>query len=331
MAARGSERRGRAAPRSSRTGLTDRPTVAQRIGLVEEHNHPAVAQRELAQLTEQRLHLEDPDTKKHVDEGTWVDEDVRLSRLARDSFGHQRLAGPRRTPEQQPARYVSTLFLDLVRVLEEEDVFFNAREHVVLSPHVREPRLDVVRVIDVDTATRQQPEQADELEGDEEEGEGELEDERHDLPYDRGRLKDRHNRRGIEDLARHNRVEPNPHQDLQDAGETESRPVGEPAPNGAICTAENLLCPEPVISGPVLADHKMNLPDDLKAHQRQQPPIAAELNPDGVRERQDRIACHGRPDHEPPHDSQQEQELDAVPQREPFYGPSLGLGHVLAR
>src|SRR5829696_10240434 len=182
MAARGSERRGRATPGSSWTGLTDRATVAQRIGLVEEHNHPAVAQRELAQLTEQRLHLEDPDTKEHVDEGTWVDEDVRLSRLARDRFGHQRLAGARRAPEQQPARDVSTLFLDLVRVLEEEDVLFHAREHVVLSPHVREPRLDVIRVVDVDTATRQQPEQADELEGDEEESKAQLQDERHHPP-----------------------------------------------------------------------------------------------------------------------------------------------------
>ena len=84
--------------------LGELTAVAERVGLVEEHDHAAVAQGELAQLAEERLHLEDADPEEHVRERARVDEDERLAGLTGDRFGHERLAGAGRPPQQDAGR-----------------------------------------------------------------------------------------------------------------------------------------------------------------------------------------------------------------------------------
>ena len=95
---------GRSSAAAHRPAAAHGAAAAERVGLVEEHDHAAVAHRELAQLPEQRLDLEDADTHEHVGEGAGVDEHVGLARLARHRLGHQRLAGARRAPQQDAAR-----------------------------------------------------------------------------------------------------------------------------------------------------------------------------------------------------------------------------------
>ena len=86
--------------------------VAEGVGLVEEDDHPAVAHRQLAQLAEQALDLQDAHAHEHVLEGAGVDEDERLAGLPGHRLGHQRLAGPGRSPQQDAAGHVAALLLD---------------------------------------------------------------------------------------------------------------------------------------------------------------------------------------------------------------------------
>ena len=181
VAARALERRGVAGAAAAGAALCERATTAQRVGLVEEHDHAAVAEREPAQLPEERLDLEDADAHEHVVERAGVDEDVWPAGLARHGLGHERLAGAGRSPEQHAGGDVAALLLDGVRVLQEDDVLLDPVDHVVLAPDVAEEGGDVVGEVGVDAATREQPEQADELERDEEEREQQLHDERQRL------------------------------------------------------------------------------------------------------------------------------------------------------
>ena len=181
VAARALERRAVPGAAAARPDLRERAAAAERVGLVEEHDHAAVAERELAQLPEQRLDLEDADAHEHVVERAGVDEDVGPAGLARDGLGHQRLAGAGRPPEQHAGRHVAALLLDRVRVLQEDDVLLDPLDDVVLAPDVGEAGVDVVRVVGVDAAPGEQPEQPDELERDEEEREQQLQDQRQRL------------------------------------------------------------------------------------------------------------------------------------------------------
>ena len=124
--------------------------AAECVGLVEEGDDAAVAERELAQTPEEQLHLD----HTHADgvELAGVDVDERLAGLARHRFGHERLAGAGRPPQQQAARDVPALLLDHLRVVEEDEVLLHLLEHRVLAPDVGEPRLDVVGVERLDAA-----------------------------------------------------------------------------------------------------------------------------------------------------------------------------------
>ncbi len=97
--------------------LAHHPPVPEGVGLVEEDDDAAVAQAEPAELPEQGLHLDDADTHEHVDECARVHENERPAGLSGDRLGHQRLSGPRWTPQQDSAWDVATLLLDLVRLL----------------------------------------------------------------------------------------------------------------------------------------------------------------------------------------------------------------------
>ena len=76
--------------------------------------------------------------------------------LPGDGLGHQRLARAGRAPQQEAARHVAALGLDLVRLLQEHDVLADPLDHVVLAPDVGEAGLDVVRVVGVDATAREQ-------------------------------------------------------------------------------------------------------------------------------------------------------------------------------
>ena len=118
--------------------------AAKGVGLVEEDDDAAVAQRELSELPVQGLDLEDANAHEHVDEGARIDEDIGSARLAGDGLGHQCLSGSGRSPQQDAAGDVSALGLDLVRLLEEGDVLLDQIKDVILSPYVVESGLDLL-------------------------------------------------------------------------------------------------------------------------------------------------------------------------------------------
>ena len=136
--------------RAAETALSHRAAIAERVSLVEEHDHPAVAQGELAKLAEQALDLEDPDAHEHVGECAGVDEHEGLAGLARHRLGHQRLAGTGRAPQQQATGNISAPLLDRLGVVEEQHVLLDPLEHRVLAPDIAEARLDVVREVGLD-------------------------------------------------------------------------------------------------------------------------------------------------------------------------------------
>ena len=151
------------ATRAENTGATHHPAVAERVGLVEEDDDSAIAQRQLAQLAEHRLDLEDPDTHEHIDEGAWVDEHERLARLAGDGFGHEGLACAGRAPEQDAAGNIAAPLLDGLWVLEEDHALFHMLHYGVLAPNTAKTRLYIVREICVDTAPGEEKENCGEL------------------------------------------------------------------------------------------------------------------------------------------------------------------------
>ena len=150
-----------------------RPAAAERVGLVEEDDHPAVAHGQFAQLAEQGLDLQHSDAHEHLDESARVDEDERLARLARHGLGHERLARPRRAPQEDAAGHVTAPGLDRVGVLQENDALLHPGQHGVLAPNMGEPGLDVVGEIDVHPAFGEEPENGGEL------ADGDHEDEHH--------------------------------------------------------------------------------------------------------------------------------------------------------
>src|SRR5215472_8592813 len=119
------------------TGLAaDAATAAaQRVSLVEEDDHAAIADGEFAQLAEQPFDLQDADAEEHVDERAGIDEHIRLAGLAGDRLGHQRLAGPRRPPQQDAARHIAAVILDRLRVVEEQHVLLDPLDDVILAPY----------------------------------------------------------------------------------------------------------------------------------------------------------------------------------------------------
>src|SRR6266581_6315852 len=77
---------------------------------------------------------------------------TQLAGLPGHRLGHQRLTGARRSPEQDAAGNVTALLLDRLRILQEQHVLLHPLQHVVLAPHVGEPRRDVVGEVDVHAA-----------------------------------------------------------------------------------------------------------------------------------------------------------------------------------
>jgi hypothetical protein len=315
VAARGRERRGGrpATGAAADAALGQLATVAQRVGLVEEDDHAAVPQGEPPQLTEERLHLEDADAHEHVDEGAGVDEHVRAAGLAGHRLGHQRLAGSRRPPQQQAARHVAAALLHQLGVLQEDDVLPDPLEHVVLAPDVGKPGLDVVGVVDIHPAAGHEPEDGGELAHDDQEQQDDLQHERQHVPDELGSAEQREDRRGVDDLAGHHGDDHYPEDPGQNPPDAEPGPVGDTPVGGPLEAAEDGLGPEPVVGRRVLADEEVNLPEQFQADEDEHPPARTHLDAHRVGEPDQRVVGHGRPDQDEPDQSEQEQELDPVP------------------
>jgi len=256
---------------AGRALLAELAAAAEGVGLVEEDDHAAVAEREFAELAEERLHLQDADAHEHVDERARVDEHVRPAGLARDGLGHQGLAGAGRAPEQEAARHVAAARLDRVGLLEEDDVLLDPLDHVVLAPDVGEPRLDVVREVRLDPAAGHEPEDAEDLHDAEQQAEGQLQGERRGLQQQRGSLEDRDDRRLVDDLADHEGDHGDPDQQLDRPGQPIAGPVAEPAVCPALPAAEDPRGEELVVAGRALADQEVDLAEDLEPAQPEEP------------------------------------------------------------
>ena len=257
-----------------RGGLRDRPAaVAEGVGLVEEHDDAAVAQRELAQLAEQGLHLHDADADEHGLEGARVDEHVGTTGLAGHGLGHERLARAGRPPEEDAAGHVAALALDLLRLLEEDDVLLDPVEHVVLAPDVGEPGLHLGRHVGLDAALRHEPEDGHELQDGHPHEEHDVEQRRHALERSEGqvpqparglgqRRQRRHTPQGAEDAHGDDGEDREPERPVDAVAEPRVHLV-----DPAVPRAPDVLLPELVVGRRALADEDVDLAEDLQPGQ----------------------------------------------------------------
>ncbi len=310
----------------------ERSAVAQGVRLVEEHDHPAVANGELAELAVQALHLEDPDAHEHLDERARIDEHERLRGLPGDGLRHQRLPRAGRAPEQQTAGHVATTVLDRFGIVEEDHVLLDPLQDRVLPLHVGEARLQVVRHVRVDAAARQEPEQPSELDDDEEESERQLEDEGEGRDEAAGRVEEPEPHRvGLEQAPEERAEREQEDERLERPRRAEPRPVIH-LPQPTRGAGEHGLLPEAVVALRMLLDQEMGLPDHLDAQEHQEPGVVVERDPHRVGERAtDRVHGGGPHDREPacPQAQQQDHELDPIPER--GGDATLPLGQARAR
>ena len=303
-----------------------RAPVAEDVRLVEEDHHSAVAQRLLAQLAVEPLDLHRGDADEGLHEGRRIDEDVRLAGLARHRLGHERLARARGPPQEDAARHVAALGLDLGRLLQEVDVLLHLVQHRVLAPDVPEAGLDLARLVGLhapdheDAEEDQQVEQAVHGRDDQREEQGQADhgvDEQNveDAP---GRLRDGLPERGAPLPGQDQPRDDGEDDPLEEAIEAVAAPrvhlVHAPVP-----AAPDPLLPELVVGGAVLADHVVDLPEDLEEEQGDQPPLSPELVLQGLPEGHDRdlrVQVRGGQREE---QGDQHEDLEPVPQhhREP--------------
>ena len=290
--------------------------AAERVGFVEEDDHAAVPDGQLAQPPEERLHLQHPDAEEHIDEGARVDEDVGLSGLSGHRLGHQSLAGARRPPQQDPARHVTAVILDRLRVLQEEDVLLHAREDVVLAPHVGEPGAHVAGVVHVDAAPGEEPEDSDELSDAERDDRQPIQDDRQRVVDRSRRLEQSLHRRGVVDETEDDGHDRDHDEDLDDAGQPEPGVVTELVSN-LVAAAEH-AGRHPVVERPPLGQQVAQLAHYLQHEQQGQPAAGArvqlQLLARSVGEAECRVLRHLVPDDDEPQPGEQDAELEPVPQ-----------------
>ena len=108
---------------------------------------------------------------------------------------------------------------DGFRILEQQEIFAQPVDDVVLTPHLIKSGLDVLGEVGLDTTAGEEPEQTDELEDDEEECEGELHDHRQCTDECRGHVEDRLHGSGTGELGGDEPVDGEDEQPEADAGE----------------------------------------------------------------------------------------------------------------
>ncbi len=307
--AAGTTRRGR--PPEITTG--ELTAVTQSVGLVEEHDHTAVAESQLAQLAEQALHLHHADTEEHRPERTWVDEDVGLARLAGDRLRDQGLAGAGRTPQQDASGHVAATAFDLLGLLQMEDRLLDPGQDVVLAPDVGEPGLDVLGEVDVHAAAGEKPEDHYELADREQHEQEDLEHERDRVPDVAGDGHDSVEDGVVADPGVDEGEDRESRHPFQGSAHAVAVPVVEPE-QATLEAAEDPIGPEDVVGRGPLADEHVHLVDDFDRDQREQPPARRRLFAHGVGPAHDRVVRHGRGHHEPEQRREQDEELHPVPQ-----------------
>ncbi len=299
------------------TPLGRGPSIAERVGFIEEDDHAPVPEREPTQLPVERLDLQDAHAHEHVDEGAGVDRHERFRGLSGDGLRHQGLARAGRPPQQDPARDVAATLLDRLGIVQEDHVLLHAVEHGVLPLHVAEARLDLVRHDRVHATPGQEPEQPDELQHDEDEPEGQLEDEGQRRDEAGRSLHDAEpDRIGVEDPPQEAA------EDEQEDGELEgpAYAIAGPVlhlPHPLVRATPHVLLPEGVVALGALLQEVVQLADPFEHHQRQDPPVVADRDPDRVAERPAEGLDRGRPhDREPgdPQDTEEQEEADAIPE-----------------
>src|SRR4029079_9205796 len=294
-------------------------TAAQHICFVEEDDHAAVPQRELAKLAVKELDLHRGDTDEGLYERRRIDEDVRLAGLAGRRLRHQGFAGGRRGPQQDSARHVAAAVFDLLRPLQEVEVLLDPPHDVVLAPDVAEAGLDLAGLERLDTADEEDAEEEHDVDEAAERAEGDGQSDR------------QADRRVEEDVAEPPRRRlgqrldrPDPPHPRQE--QTDHRKDGEalhqtrqPEPRVRLHlahlpfpAAEDLLLPEGVVALRVLGDEVVDLADDLQTEQDHDPPLGAQLVAEGLtpRHQRDLRLLFGGAQQED--DRQQDQHLDAI-------------------
>ena len=250
--------------------------AAERVRFVEEDDHAAVPDRELTKLAEEALHLQDAHTEEHVDERARIHEHIGLAGLAGHRLGHERLTGARRTPEQDASRHVAAVVLDGLWVLEVEDVFLHSGEHMILTPHVGEPRGHVARVVDVNAAPRHEPEDRGELAHAQQEDDHEVQDRRQAVENRGWRLEHALYRRGVVDEPEEYRHDGDQDQPFDGARQPEPGVVAHLV-RDLIAAAEE-PARQPVIPAPPLGEQVAQLAQHLQPEQQRQPAASARLH-----------------------------------------------------
>jgi hypothetical protein len=202
---------------------------------------------------------------------------------------------------------------------------------VVLSPHVGEPGLDVVRVVDVDPTAGEEPEDRDELAHRDEQDEDDLQEERGRLPEQGRELEQGQNRRDLDGRADDDRDRGDPDHPLDDPGDAEAGPGRKASLRTAFEATEELVGPEPVVPRGALADQVVDLAEHLDEEQPVPPLPAAQLGLDRVLKGQGGVVGQGAPDQHHPHDDEEEQEFDPVPEPQRLSGGALPTVRALPR
>ena len=101
--------------------------------------------------------------------------------------------------------------------------------------------------------------------------------------------------------------------------------MGEP-----LGAAEHCGGPEPVVARPVLTYQEMQLPEDLKTDQHEDPNGGSGFDPHGVGEADQRVVRHRGPDQDEPDQDQDQQEPHPVPEREGLAGRPVVIPGSLA-
>ena len=114
--------------------------AADGVNLVDEDD----AGRVLLRLLEQVAHARGADTDEHLDEVGTRNREERHARLARDSFGEQRLARARRAEQQHAFRDARAELVVLLRMLEEFDDFLQLLLRLVGPSDILEVDLHLV-------------------------------------------------------------------------------------------------------------------------------------------------------------------------------------------
>ena len=258
--------------------------AAQHIGLVEEHDHAAVAKGELAQLAIEVLDLHRRNTDERLHERRWIDEHVWLTGLACRCFRHQRLAGAGWAPQQDAAGHVATAVFDLLRTLEEVEVLLDPANDVILAPDVGEPGLDLTRLEGLDTTDEEDAEEEHDVDETAECAQCDRQADRQtDCGVDEDVAEDASRRLG-ESLQRAEAPHPREDQteDAQD-GQTLHEPRHAPSrvrlhlAHLPFPAAEHLLLPELVVGLRVLGDDVVDLADHFQPSEDQHPPLGAQL------------------------------------------------------